>query len=330
MLKTVNTSLNYKDVLKNCVFSTENSDCMLNHCDLCSEQTVVHNFLKEKLLLNYMIDDLIKHKQWVSINTINLKEHEDDFDDFHDKLTSMIFELTEHHFIAKKQREFLRVTKASLKFDKAILIQDFTENYLFIGQDYAQNNNAQATIHAFILYYLNPETLEISSASFSFISNHMTQNTTTVYVFLKALINDHIRKRYPFLKSISYFGDGSPVQYENYKNFTNLLMHKKDFRMKALPHHVVRMHVMELGEGGGGGTTKRLAACARLQRTIHDQTLNTHQLHDFANSGVSGVGKQQVDVVSKFLTSRYENVIQFRGSKKNHQFIPNGNNILMS
>ena len=122
MLKTVNTSLNYNDVLKLCVFSIENSDCMLNHCDLCPEQTVVHNFLKEKVLLNYMIDDLIKHKQWVSINTSNLEEHEDDFDDFHDKLTSMIFELTEHHFIAKKQSEFLRVKKASLKFDEPVLI----------------------------------------------------------------------------------------------------------------------------------------------------------------------------------------------------------------
>ena len=42
------------------------------------------------------------------------------------------------------------------------------------------------------------------------------------------------------------------------------------------------------------------------------------------------VDKRQVDVVSKFLTSRYENARQFRGSRKNHQFIPSGDNILMS
>ena len=35
MLNTVITTLNYKDVLKLCVCSTENSDCMLHHCDLC-------------------------------------------------------------------------------------------------------------------------------------------------------------------------------------------------------------------------------------------------------------------------------------------------------
>ena len=124
MLNTVNTSLNYKNVLKLCVCSTENSDCMLDHYDLCLEQTVVRNFLKEQLLLNYMIDDLIKCKQWVSTDRNNLEEH---FDDFLDKLTSMFFELIEHHFSAKKQSGFLRVKKASLKFDEAVLILDFAD-----------------------------------------------------------------------------------------------------------------------------------------------------------------------------------------------------------
>ena len=121
MLNTFNTSLNYKDVLVLCVCSTENSDCMLHHCDLCPEQTVVQNLLKEQLLLNFMIDDLIKYKQYVSIHRSNLEKHEDDFDDFLDKLTSMFFVLIEHHFIAKKQSEFLRLKKTSLKFDEAVL-----------------------------------------------------------------------------------------------------------------------------------------------------------------------------------------------------------------
>ena len=60
------------------------------------------DFLKEELLLSYMIGDLIKYKQWASTDRSNLVEHEDDFDDFLDKLTSLFFELTEHHFTAKK------------------------------------------------------------------------------------------------------------------------------------------------------------------------------------------------------------------------------------
>ena len=51
-----------------------------------------------------MIDVLIKYKQWVSTDRSNLEEHEDDFDDFLVKLTSIFFELTENHFIAKKTK----------------------------------------------------------------------------------------------------------------------------------------------------------------------------------------------------------------------------------
>ena len=131
-LNTVNISLNYKGVLKLCVFSTENSDCMLHHCDLCPEQTVACNILKEQLLLNYIFGDLVKYKQWVSTDRSNLEEHVGDLDYFLDKLTSMFFELTKHHFIAKKQSEFLRVKKASLKFDEAVLILNFAENYSFV------------------------------------------------------------------------------------------------------------------------------------------------------------------------------------------------------
>ena len=82
-----------------------------------------------------MIDVLIKYKQWVSTDRSNLEEHEDDFDDFLVKLTSIFFELTENHFIAKKQSEFLRVKMASLKFIEAVLILDLLKiiHLLFIA-----------------------------------------------------------------------------------------------------------------------------------------------------------------------------------------------------
>ena len=116
----------------------------------------------------------------------------------------------------------------------------------------------------------------------------MTHNTITVYAFLKTLINGHIKTRYPFLKSISYFSDGSPAQYKNYKNFTNLLMHKKDFGMKTELHFFATSHGKNACDGVGG-TTKKLAPCASLQRPIHNQILNPHQLYDFAKIEIPGI-----------------------------------------
>ena len=40
--------------------------------------------------------------------------------------------------------------------------------------------------------------------------------------------------------------------------------------------------------------------------------------------------KHQIEVISKFLASRLEKTKTFKRTRKNHQFVPNGNNILMS
>ena len=50
----------------------------------------------------------------------------------------MFFELTEHHFITKKQSEFIRVKTVSLKFDEAVLILDVAENASMVVQNCAQ------------------------------------------------------------------------------------------------------------------------------------------------------------------------------------------------
>ena len=136
MLNTAKTSLNYKDVE---ALSLQHKKLRLYVASLWLEPWANRGlqFLKEQLLLNYMTDDLIKCKQWISTDRSNLEEHEDDFDDFLDKI------------------EFQRVKKASLKFDEAVLILDFAENHSFVAQDCVQSyhwNNAQATIHPFVFF----------------------------------------------------------------------------------------------------------------------------------------------------------------------------------
>ena len=65
------------------------------------------------------------------------------------------------------------------------------------------------------------------------------------------------------------------------KNFTNLLMYKKEFRIKTEWHFFATSHGKNACNGVEG-TKKRLAAAASLQRAIHNQILNPHQLYDFA------------------------------------------------
>ena len=67
------------------------------------------------------------------------------------------------------------------------------------------------------------------------------------------------------INKLIYFSDGAASQYKNFKNFINLCHHEKDFDMKAEWHFFATSHG-KVPCDGLGGTIKRLAAKASLQR----------------------------------------------------------------
>ena len=95
-------------------------------------------------------------------------------------------------------------------------------------------------------------------------------------------------------------------------------------------------HLTEKNASDGvGGTIKRLAAHASFQRPISNQILTPLQLFEFVNVEIHGVtsffiSTEHVDQVALFLQPRFSNSSKFNGNRKNHQFIPVGNNIQMS
>jgi hypothetical protein len=81
------------------------------------------------------------------------------------------------------------------------------------------------------------------------------------------------------LKEIVYFSDGSPVQYKNRKNLLNTTCHNEDFGVPAEWHFFATSYGISACDGVGG-TLRRLAAKASLQRPYNDQIMTPHQLHE--------------------------------------------------
>lgn len=80
-------------------------------------------------------------------------------------------------------------------------------------------------------------------------------------------------------KKIVYFSDGAASQYKNRKNLCN---HEADFGIQAEWHFSATSH----GKGasdGVGGTVKRLAARASLQRPYEQQIMTPLQLFEWAS-----------------------------------------------
>ena len=67
------------------------------------------------------------------------------------------------------------------------------------------------------------------------------------------------------VKKVYYFSDGAAAQYKNCKNFITLCHHVVDFGIPAEWHFFTTSHGKSACDGVGG-TVKRLAAKASLQR----------------------------------------------------------------
>ncbi len=97
----------------------------------------------------------------------------------------------------------------------------------------------QFTLHTFLAFVNINGT--ISHHSMCVFSDCMLHNTVAVHEFLKLVIK-HIFSLAPNLKKNTHFTDGAGSQYKNYKNFCNLLFHKKDFNVEAEWHFFATSH----------------------------------------------------------------------------------------
>ena len=89
---------------------------------------------------------------------------------------------------------------------------DFAENYLIIVQDATQGihwNNFQATIHPFVLYYMDENTNSVQHNTYASVSYHTIYNTIAIYTFVKKLLLEYLKPSFPQMKKDIYFSDSS-------------------------------------------------------------------------------------------------------------------------
>jgi len=99
-------------------------------------------------------------------------------DEFVESFGEKLEALLPPSFITTQQSMFYNQCKSSLKPGEFVVFGDFSENYAFIVQDAAQGfhwNNAQATIHPFVAYFRDSDS--INHLSFVIIPTYhiMTQ-----------------------------------------------------------------------------------------------------------------------------------------------------------
>ena len=127
-------------------------------------------------------------------------------------------------------------------------------------------------------------------------------------------------------KKVVYYSDGAASQYKNRKNFINLCNHESDFGIKAEWQFSATSH----GKGacdGVGGTVKRLAARASLQRPCDEQIMTPLQLFEWASNSIPGIvfmycSCVEYEETKVQLEARFDNSRTIPGTRKLHSFVP--------
>ena len=132
--------------------------------------------------------------------------------------------------------------------------------------------------------------------------------TLAVYHYHNVLI-PILKDQVHGLSKIFYFSDGAAAQYKNKKNFSNLCHHEADFGIEAQWHLFATSH----GKGacdGLGGTVKRLATRASIQRPNEGHISSAIDLFEFVKACIKNiqfiyVKKEDVEETGKKLQQRF-------------------------
>jgi hypothetical protein len=320
-----NPLTNYRSCLDRLICTTPQSSCYLGECDECPG---IETFQQElRSVFDEEMVDTVVYREWVSVDRTTLRTECKGVNEFVDIFCARLHALLRHSFIATSQAKYQKQLKNNLIEGEVLVICDFSENYSFVMQDAAQGyhwNNAQATVHPFVAYF--KENSELKHTSFVVISECLRHDTVAVHLFKKKMI-EHLNDTLPFIPAkVYYFSDGAASQYKNRFNFLNLCLHEEDFGMPAEWHFTATSH----GKGacdGVGGTVKRLAARASLQRPYGQQIMTPRDLFAWAKESIPSVAFAYTtiadhDAEESYLKDRFLNARAIAGTQKLHAFIP--------
>ena len=227
-IKGANLKVDYKDLMKRCVCSTENEACMTSQtgglrCSSCPDLQALRDELINEIEQE---TEEVTFWQWIADSTDgrpDLKKITETVAEYVDELVKAVQELCRHHFIWIKQNEFFNWLKLNLKEAiELLIVMDYAENYSCRIQKAIQAqffNMRQATLHNFVVYYIKDG--KCQHISFCLISDYLKHDNFSTHVFLSHLIRI-LKEDFPILKKLFIFTDGGPAHYKNKSNLGNL------------------------------------------------------------------------------------------------------------
>lgn len=317
-LKALGINEHLKDLLPMFVCDTSSKSCMLGLCVKCPSTEDIAAKLKEKLKSKMQaqhlveeqgeleeteeiedifeeeinteelfLDDTIKYKEWTKTDGSDLVSKECKVRELIDLLARAIKKLIPHHFVSVDQAAFLKKYKEEMSQNQAVILMDFSMNYSCLIQDASQSyhwSKKGVTVHPIVIYYKDANN-DLKNDNLCFISEDVTHDVSMVKLMQEKTMA-YIKEKLPQVTEVMYMTDGCAGQYKNCFSFLNLCKHFEWYGIKASWCFFATSHGKSPCDGIGG-TIKREATKASLQRLYGDYIKDADSLFKFCKENLS-------------------------------------------
>lgn len=292
IMHALNIKKHYSDLIKLCVCDDKNRECMLRRCEDCPNLEAVQQIIRQQIEVEFedifdedeefeFLEAEVKFRQWKSTDRTEMVVQICKRSELLAIAANQLTKLAPHDFISKSQNEYIKNLKENLPPNKAVINMDFSMNYNCLIQSAVQSYHwspKQATVHPTVIYYKDSDNL-LQRKSLIFISDDLEHDVPLVRKFQERVSN-FIKENLPQIDEVEYVTDGCSSQYKSKGYFKLLANHEKDFGLKATHSYYATSHGKSQCDADGG-SVKRVARRASLQRPFEDQIIDAQDLFKF-------------------------------------------------
>ncbi|KAK3917885.1 DNA replication and repair protein RecF [Frankliniella fusca] len=347
----LNMKTYYRNLIALCVCNIEDKSCMLRICDKCPTVEEIEDILKGQIEIPYIPDlpedefssdfeynffeETVKFRQWKSVDgrtemVVEVCSRADLIGIAAKQMRDLII----HDYIACNQRDYLKNLKNELPSNTVIVAMDFAMNYNCLVQGAVQSYHwspKQATVHPTVIYYKSKDYV-VEHKTIIFISDDLDHDVPLVKK-IQELTVSFIKQELPHIEEIIYSTDGCACQYKSKGYFLNLCNHEADFGFKASHTYFATSHGKSQCDADGG-SVKRKARKASLQRPLDKQIISAKDLYDFCTTEMKDtfifkfISKVEVEPSRRLYQENMVNLETLPGTRSFHFMKPLNENTI--
>ncbi|KAK3911370.1 Trigger factor [Frankliniella fusca] len=349
LMYALNVKTHYRDLIKLCVCNIEDRSCMLKVCENCPNLDAVIEILKKQIVLpefeeseddsdNELYDyfeESIKFRQWKSVgDRTEMVVQICSRSELLEIGSKQMMDLITHDFIACSQRDYLKKLKEDLPQNKVVIAMDFSMNYNCLVQGAVQSYHwspKQATVHPTIIYIKN-ENGDLDRRSLIFISDDLEHDVPLVRKIQERTVA-FLKEHFPHITDVEWATDGCASQYKSKGYFLNLCSQEEEFGLKASHSYFATSHGKSQCDADGG-SVKRKARKASLQRPLDKQIISAQDLFQFCEENMQEkfifkfINKSDVQPERELYHQRVAELQTVPGTRSFHYLKPQPGNML--